>query len=695
MTLSATSFRDIVAAGVGANTSAVLESALNGMLDGAGSISNVTYAGSDTAIYAVDSFSVTGGFSGTGGVLLSTGGLPPSSNTRSNYSVSNNTAGDSDLTAVAQGAFSGAGASHDAAVISFDYTNDDPTINVAKFSFVFGSDEFPEWSNSSFVDVGAVFVNGVNQALFNNAADQPLSITQKNINLGNFINNTGGSYDIEWDGFSKLLTVRAPVLMGVNHIKVGIADTGDTVYDSGLYLTDIELGSDGATGGGPLVVQDVDDSIHTIEALLAPEEINLGSGEHQIIGTPQNLDGDVIVGFDKGDSVVVLGAFFDKSNITISNGSLILDIDTNTDGTADTRLTFAGSFPDVQLTVWNVGAGTEIDFVYPAVATDGDDVLIGYEKNDSLSGLGGNDRINGGPGNDMLDGGDGNDVIRGELGDDILIGGAGNDKLLGLAGNDWMDGGDGNDLLTGYDGNDSLKGGAGNDKLNGLDGDDVLQGENDNDVVRGGNGNDNISGGAGDDKLYGDADNDILFGGDGKDVMNGGTGDDSLFGEAGDDKMYGRDGNDSLMGGAGKDYLIGSTGNDSLYGEDDADKVYGDAGNDVLFGGAGKDTLVGGAGDDKLYGGVGDDKLFGNSGNDRFYFDTDKSGRNVVADFEAGNSHGDIIILSKGLLLNFSAVISHASDSGSGVSIDYGTSEIFLQGVKKADLTAGDFLFVV
>ena len=114
-----------------------------------------------------------------------------------------------------------------------------PTVKGIRFDLVFGSDEYPEYTNSSFVDIAAVFVNGTNYALFNQQQTQPLSILDQNLAAGNFINNNDGQRAIEYDGVSSKLEIVAPVVQGTNTIKFAIGDTGDSDLDSGLFIANL------------------------------------------------------------------------------------------------------------------------------------------------------------------------------------------------------------------------------------------------------------------------------------------------------------------------------------------------------------------------------------------------------------------------------------------------------------------------
>jgi len=147
------------------------------------------------------------------GLLLTSGdGDPPVSNTQSSYGVTlTPSETDTDLNTTVHGAFPSAGDVEDATVLEFDFTISDASLSSVKFDLVFGSDEYPEFKDSSFVDIAGVYINGVNYALFNNRADQPLSILSSNLSAGNFRDNASSAIPLEYDGISNLLTVIAPV----------------------------------------------------------------------------------------------------------------------------------------------------------------------------------------------------------------------------------------------------------------------------------------------------------------------------------------------------------------------------------------------------------------------------------------------------------------------------------------------------
>ncbi|MEC7259044.1 MAG: calcium-binding protein, partial [Pseudomonadota bacterium] len=164
-------------------------------------------------------------------------------------------------------------------------------------------------------------------------------------------------------------------------------------------------------------------------------------------------------------------------------------------------------------------------------------------------------------------------------------------------------------------------------------------------------------------RFIGTADDDELAGLGGHDRILGLAGNDTITGGRGDDRLVGGDGDDTILGGAGADTIRGQAGNDILAGGGGADGIGGGAGDDVirgnggsdvLGGGSGADRLMGQAGNDILTGGLGDDTLIGGGGRDTFRFVYDRSGDDIITDFEAardtiwidlrGNAAADVTV---------------------------------------------------
>ncbi len=176
-----------------------------------------------------------------------------------------------------------------------------------------------------------------------------------------------------------------------------------------------------------------------------------------------------------------------------------------------------------------------------------------------------------------------------------------------------------------------------------------------------------------------------LFNPTGDDVVRAGGGNDNLFTGDGDDQIFGGSGGDILNGGRGNDIVRGGVGADRLQGEAGSDRLFGDRGNDKLYGSRGNDVLNGGKGNDKLTGGGGaDDFIFGN-----------KSGKDVIRDFNALNNNEDIDLSAVTAIVSFRDLKNnHMIQSGTDVIIDdKNGTEITLLNVDIADLHKADFLF--
>lgn len=141
----------------------------------------------------------------------------------------------------------------DIAEIEFDFT---PTVDFIEFKYVFGSEEYCEYVNSSYNDLFGFFISGPGiSGSFSNGAKNIATIpgtstyvginsvnhqSASNFFLGNSStcnNNPAASGEIEYDGFTKVLTASTSVIpCETYHIKIAIADFGDCVWDSGVFL---------------------------------------------------------------------------------------------------------------------------------------------------------------------------------------------------------------------------------------------------------------------------------------------------------------------------------------------------------------------------------------------------------------------------------------------------------------------------
>ena len=198
------------------------------------------------------------------GIILSSGNVAhiAGPNELNNTSSNLGQPGDSDL-AMLSGV-----ASFDASILNVGFT---PTTAVMQVDYVFGSDEYSEYANSSVNDTMAFFVNGVNCS----QTPQGTAVSINTINAGNpigtnpqnadlFNDNSLGSnnYNTEMDGFTDVLTCVAPLQPNqVNTLKVAIGDGGDAIYDSWLVLQGGSLSAlddtDSDGDGTPDTVEDI------------------------------------------------------------------------------------------------------------------------------------------------------------------------------------------------------------------------------------------------------------------------------------------------------------------------------------------------------------------------------------------------------------------------------------------------------
>jgi len=126
-------------------------------------------------------------------------------------------------------------ATFDANILTFDFTTSTGDLF---FDFIFASEEYLEFVFSSVNDVFAFFVDGVNLATVPGTGD-PISVDTINstVNSSFFNDNTGGAFDIEYDGFTDVLTASITGLGAGTHTMIlEIADGGDEVLDSAVFI---------------------------------------------------------------------------------------------------------------------------------------------------------------------------------------------------------------------------------------------------------------------------------------------------------------------------------------------------------------------------------------------------------------------------------------------------------------------------
>lgn len=238
-----------------ATTASSPASLVQNVLLGSGvTVSNITYNGLPQTIGSftanVNNFGLASGIVMTTGTIFNTGDGPHGPNNDGGSGIDNGSPGFAPLTNLIGGT-----ATFDAAILEFDFV---PYSDSVKFNYIFGSEEYPEYVGSQFNDVFAFFISGPGIPGLQNIAKLPngQTVAINNVNAGAnaafFVNNGDGSqapYNgsanyLQYDGFTKVLTAAAKVQCGQTyHLIIAIADTGDGILDSGIFLEANSLSS--------------------------------------------------------------------------------------------------------------------------------------------------------------------------------------------------------------------------------------------------------------------------------------------------------------------------------------------------------------------------------------------------------------------------------------------------------------------
>lgn len=219
--------------------------------------SNITYTGHIAARGSFDGTLSNIGFAS--GVILASGSIYDAAGPNNDCCVGNdlNQPGDKDLDSVA------INYTYDAAVLEFDFI---PLSDTIKFRYAFGSEEYMEYVNAGVNDAFGFFVSGpgISGPFSNNSknialipgTNTPVTIDSVNLNVhGAYYFDNGDGFgsgtapdglSIQYDGFTVPITAKIVVQCGKTyHIKIAIADAGDGILDSGVFL---EAGTFGGTG---------------------------------------------------------------------------------------------------------------------------------------------------------------------------------------------------------------------------------------------------------------------------------------------------------------------------------------------------------------------------------------------------------------------------------------------------------------
>ncbi|OQX98493.1 MAG: hypothetical protein B6I24_05235 [Bacteroidetes bacterium 4572_128] len=185
------------------------------------------------------------------GILLSTGNVfaVKGPNDKKDISTRNYLKGDLELNKIVNSE------TKDAVVLEFDFV---PMSDSISFNYFFASEEYPEYVGSNLNDVFAFIITNEELGIKKNLAilpnGEPITINtiNKNKNSSFFIENpifhesfikskSNEVYELsrfcQFDGFTKILTAGSKVVPNSTyHIKIAIADVGDYLLDSAVFL---------------------------------------------------------------------------------------------------------------------------------------------------------------------------------------------------------------------------------------------------------------------------------------------------------------------------------------------------------------------------------------------------------------------------------------------------------------------------
>ena len=246
-----------LAASTAANALTVVETnsgaaLVNALLGGASGITvdggSVNVIGLDTQSGTYSGFSFAGNGTaaapaisqGNGIVLTSGVATVPVSNTSGAYGTVTDTGSSATIAAIT--GFD----SYDQNRLAFSFSVGSGVTSVSS-TFVFGTDEYPEFAGSQYSDGFAFVVDGVNFAKFQDGSIASLQSFSSNSNL---FNNATSPYGIEYDGISQSLTITGLLntSLTTHTIEIVISDTGDQAYDSAVFLAGLKAGT--GIGGG-------------------------------------------------------------------------------------------------------------------------------------------------------------------------------------------------------------------------------------------------------------------------------------------------------------------------------------------------------------------------------------------------------------------------------------------------------------
>lgn len=211
---------------------------------------SVTNATLNCGAQGAGSFTYSGATLGISqGILLTTGFASEAANSSSflaSEKISSGSINDPQLSPLAGSTI------YDGCILQFDFIAASPTLAL---TFCFGSEEYPVYECSTYNDVFGIFLSGTDPSGGNYSASNMavlpngLPVSINNVNDGNsqgsctsshnqtYYNPNYSGNQIAYNGLTVPITTTRQVSKNTSyHLKIAIADAGDELYDSGIFL---------------------------------------------------------------------------------------------------------------------------------------------------------------------------------------------------------------------------------------------------------------------------------------------------------------------------------------------------------------------------------------------------------------------------------------------------------------------------
>jgi gliding motility-associated-like protein len=278
-------------------------------------VNNITFKGASQAIgqfnYNGNRLGLNKGIVITTGTVLNTGNGPQGPNKSEKSGVDNGSNGSPILNSLLS-----EGTTFNASILEFDFV---PKGDTVSFRYIFGSEEYLEYVGKGFNDVFGLFISGPGINGNENIAKLPNHTVVSIDNVNNtsnkeyYIDNGNGrqspfnsnSIYIQYDGYTRVLTAMSPVQCGQTyHLTIAIADAGDGILDSGIFLEAESLKSETNTNTKITLSEDLFDNKYTLAEGCTSAEIIFSRKETNLdLNVPVTVTGSASLGIDYSNTI--------------------------------------------------------------------------------------------------------------------------------------------------------------------------------------------------------------------------------------------------------------------------------------------------------------------------------------------------------------------------------------------------------